>query len=138
MTTVHSPTAYAFSLFDRCVCWGGSQVHGSGFRAERTCICPVGSPFKDLAGVQVSDLQGKAQRASTQTSSHAHAAPPAHNTPPTPTSLLMLVKGRVVYFGPGGEAAFDYVRELPVATATSPYQSWLNEVVSGTARRGWA
>ena len=34
-------------------------------------------------------------------------------------SLMMLVRGRVVYFGPSGAPALDYVRALPAAAATS-------------------
>jgi ABC-type multidrug transport system ATPase subunit len=59
LATIHSPTAYAFSLFDR---------------------------------------------------------------------LAMLVRGRLVYFGPGGAPALSYVRGLPAASA-SPYAPWLNDVV---------
>ena len=46
---------------------------------------------------------------------------------------MMLVRGRVVYFGAGGAAAVEYVRGLPLANCTSPYQPWLSEVV----RRCW-
>jgi len=51
-------------------------------------------------------------------------------------SLMMLVRGRLVYFGPSGAPALDYVRSLPIATATSPYQSWLSEVVSEQGLEG--
>ncbi|KIZ07852.1 hypothetical protein MNEG_0105 [Monoraphidium neglectum] len=69
VATIHSPTAYAFSLFDR--------------RAPlRVC------------------------------------------------SLMMLVKGRLVYFGASGAPAVDYMRSLPAAhTSGLSYQPNLNEVV---------
>lgn len=43
-------------------------------------------------------------------------------------SMMMLVRGRLVYFGPCGPDAVDYVRSLPAAAASSPYSSTLNEV----------
>ncbi|GBF95048.1 P-loop containing nucleoside triphosphate hydrolase [Raphidocelis subcapitata] len=41
--------------------------------------------------------------------------------------LMMLVAGRVVYLGPSGAPALDFVRGLPVSTVASPYQAY-NEV----------
>lgn len=43
----------------------------------------------------------------------------------------MLVAGRMVYLGPSGAPALDYVRGLPVSTLASPYQSQHNDVVGG-------
>jgi hypothetical protein len=62
----------------------------------------------------------------TQLHTHTHGNTHTHTT----SSLLMLVRGRPVYFGPSGAPAFDYVRGLPITGATSPYKSCLNEVVS--------
>ena len=41
----------------------------------------------------------------------------------------MLVRGRVVYFGPNDEAAIDYVRGLPTAEAMLPYRPGMNDAV---------
>ena len=46
---------------------------------------------------------------------------------------MMLLRGRLVYFGPSGAPAVDYIRALPVIAA-SPYQANLSDVVSAGAR----
>jgi hypothetical protein len=46
----------------------------------------------------------------------------------------MLVRGRVVYFGPCGAPAIDFVRSLPAARDASPYQPSLNGVVRAAPR----
>lgn len=50
----------------------------------------------------------------------------------THLSILLLVRGRVVYFGPNGPPAIDYVRALPAASGYPPYQPGLNDAVGLT------
>jgi hypothetical protein len=47
--------------------------------------------------------------------------------------MMLLIRGRVVYFGPNDRSAIDYVSGLPMSGDMTPYKPGMNDAVGGPA-----
>jgi hypothetical protein len=61
--------------------------------------------------------------------------------PPPHHSMMLLIRGRVVYFGPNDRSAIDYVSSLAIAKEMTPYKPGMNDAVRArrlrAGRRDW-
>jgi hypothetical protein len=117
VATIHSPTAHTFSMFDRWGDVGGLQGRraagrGGGCDTDGWCLRPPLVPSNPPNPTQPNPTQPN----------------PIH---PSNHSVMILIRGRVVYFGENDKSAIGYVSALPMAAAVAPYRPGLNDAVSG-------